>query len=209
VARQGIIDFRLEGFPEVTAAVRALPQHLIGKAVRPGLRAGARVVMMRAKALAPRNTRRLAGGTWTIRRSKRKRMIGVVVRVPARAALGIRPSAAGFYPFSQEFGWRPGARAPQQGPSPYVAPTRVRRVGKWGPYWASVKRGPTQAQARNTFRQHVRKIPGTRFMRQALYGYTSMVNAAIAAEIRERVGRITPAALARRSVEFTGQEMAT
>ena len=126
-------------------------------------------------------------------------MVGVVVRVPARAALGIRPSAPGFYPFSQEFGWRPGARAPQQGPSPYIGRPRGRR--------GSVARGPTQAQARNTFRQHVRKIPGTRFMRQALFGSRSMVLQAVGEKIRERVGRITPAALARRSVEFTGQEM--
>lgn len=196
-----VIDFHLKGYDEANAAFRALPPALMGRAVRPALRAGARVVMIRAKALAPRLTHRLAGGRWTITRSKRRNTIGVVVRVPARAALHIRPGAPGFYPYSQEFGWKPYGGAPQQGPLPFVPGGRGRRS-------AVARGGMTARAARATLTAHVRKVPGQRFMRQALFGSRGMVLSAIAAKVMERVETFTPAGIRQRAVEFTGQEMA-
>jgi hypothetical protein len=202
VARGRVLDVRLHGFPEATAALRALPGGEVRKALGAGLRAGMGVVRIRAKALAPRRTFRLAQGVWTIRRSKRRSLFAYRLAVPVRAALGIRPAAPGFYPYAQEFGWKPYGGAPQQGPLPFVPGGRGRRS-------AVARGGMTARSARATLNAHVRKVPGQRFMRNALFGQKSMVLDAVAREVMARVERITPAAAARRAVEFTGQEMTT
>lgn len=202
MARGRVLDVRLHGFPEATAALRALPGGEVRKALGAGLRAGMGVVRIRAKALAPRRTFRLAQGVWTIRRSKRRSLFAYRLAVPVRAALGIRPAAPGFYPYSQEFGWKPYGGAPQQGPLPFVPGGRGRRS-------AVARGGMTARAARATLSAHVRKVPGQRFMRNALFGQKSMVLDAVAREVMARVERITPAAAARRAVEFTGQEMTT
>ncbi len=202
MARGRVLDVRLHGFPEATAALRALPGGEVRKALGAGLRAGMAVVRIRAKAFAPRRTFRLAQGVWTIRRSKRRSLFAYRLAVPVRAALGIRPSAPGFYPYAQEFGWKPYGGAPQQGPLPFVPGGRGRRS-------AVARGGMTARAARATLSAHVRKVPGQRFMRNALFGQKSMVLDAVAREVMARVERITPAAAARRAVEFTGQEMTT
>lgn len=202
MARGQVLDIQLRGFPEATAALRALPQGEVRKALGAGLRAGLGVVRIRAKAFAPRRTFRLAQGTWTIRRSKRRSLFAFRLGVPVRAALGIRPSASGFYPYSQEFGWKPYGGAPQQGPLPFVPGGRGRRS-------AVARGGMTARAARATLSDHVRKVPGQRFMRNALFGQRSMVLDAVARAVIARVEQITPAAASRRAVEFTGQDMAT
>ncbi len=193
MARGRILDVQLQGYPEVTAALRALPQGEVRRALGAGLRAGLGVVRMRAKAFAPRRTFRLAQGVWTIRRSKRRSLFAYRLAVPVRAALGIRRGASGFYPYSQEFGWKPYAGAPQQGPLPFVPKRRGRRS-------AVAAGGMTARSARATMTAHIRKVEPKRFMRNALFGHKSMVIDAAARAMMARVEKINPAAARRRAV---------
>lgn len=61
----------------------------------------------------------------------------------------------------------------------------------------------TARAARATLTSHVRKVPGKRFMRQALFGSRGMVLSAIAAKVMERVGQFTPAGIRQRSSDWS------
>jgi len=180
------IHFRLDGYPELEANIRALPDVIQRKVVAPALRAGAKVVMMRARSLAPRASRRLAGGPWKVRAltgRRRNRYVGVQVLVPDRAALSIPQKATGFYPTSQEFGWRPGASR-----TTYDRGGRVLKRNRAGKLYVTTERTKREARALN--RAHLRKVPGKRFMHAALFGARGMVFDAIATEARRRLSAI-------------------
>ena len=179
--RAKFIDVFVTGFPEVTTALRNLSPVVQGKVVRPAMRAGARVAMMRARGLAPRHTRRLATGDWKVKPSKRRNFVGSVVLSPTRRSLGIKPEATGYYPTSQNWGWLSGRRA-------ILGLHGLRRT-----LTRATREAIEAAHAKATGR---RRIPGKRFMQQALFGYLPMIYQAVAAEAQSRL-------LALKTADFT------
>ncbi len=171
------IDLQIEGLPVLNRAFARLPYVLQGKVLRPALRDASRIVLDRARQLAPRRSGRLAAGKWTIRAATgRKGIVGVRVNSPTREQLGIPATATGFYPYSQEFGWVAGRRraGSLRGKS-HAAQTR-RRI----------------ALAKGT----ARKIPGRRFMHAALFGAQDQVRERVGQVMSERINLIAPGALA-------------
>lgn len=186
----GFLHLQLDGHEQVALAFRLMPDVLKGKAIRPALRAGARIVVRRAKALAPRLTGRLARGRWTLRAaSGRRNLVGVRVAVPYRDELGIRPAARGFYPFSQEFGWRVGREIH----GPLDVGGRVYKLDSIGRLRRANER--TLREARALLNSVRRKVPGRRFMRDALFGQQSEVVAAVAETMRARIETLSPDSL--------------
>lgn len=167
MARRAFLDLRIVGHENVSARLQRFPDVMRGRIVGPALRAGAAIVADRARALAPRDSGRLAGGSWKLRAftNRRTKERGIRVASPTRAELGIPADATGFYPTSLEFGWRTGA--------PRIR--TVRRAGGRGRVAATDVR---------------RKIAGRRFMRAALFGAQGQVLAAVAAEAMRRMERL-------------------
>lgn len=116
---KGIAKLELKGFEEVTRVFETLEPKLQKKALRPALRAGAKVIQKDAKRRA--HKRSGLNARWikvkSLKRSRKS--IGVSIQTGTREQLGIPASDRGYYPFSEEFGTRTNA------PHPYMKPALV------------------------------------------------------------------------------------
>ncbi|MFQ5626654.1 MAG: HK97-gp10 family putative phage morphogenesis protein, partial [Methyloligellaceae bacterium] len=74
------------------------------KAMRKGLRAGARPVLKQAKDTAPKRTGALRRGIKLRALKRSRKSIGVTVSLPTRESLGIPAGAKYYYPAALEFG---------------------------------------------------------------------------------------------------------
>lgn len=180
------LNIHLEGYDELSDRLMALPDVVRTKVVRPGLRAGAKVVAIRVK--ATNYSRRLRSAAWKVRAAARSRTrIGFQVVSPRRPDLGIG-GEDGYWPAFNELGWRTGR--PVQGPLDFDKTTRVLVQGKWGTYWRSIKGGRTKAQAQSELQSGRHKIPGRWNFRQALMGSASMIVSEIARECTARMAAL-------------------
>lgn len=191
----GFVKLDLTGDGVLAARFRALPWMIQDRILPLSLKSGGEIVRRRARALAPRRSGRLAGGTWGLRQVTRKRggrpvFVGVRVAAPRRGALGIPGKATGYYPFSLEFGWRVGARV--QGPVDLGA--RVVRRNRRGRLYRTNER--TSHEARLMMNAHRRKIPGRRYMYAALFGAAGAVVLAIRTDLSRRISQLSPGSIA-------------
>jgi len=194
---KAFVALRLDGHETVVRAFGMLPHAVQGRAIRPALRAGAAIVRDRAKALAPRDSGRLAGGRWTLRAATRRRnLVGVRVAVPTRGELRIPEKAPGFYPYSQEFGWRAGGPR-KVGPLDLGA--RVLKRDRRGQLYRANQF--TAREARQTATAHRRKVQGRRFMGAALFGARAQVIDTVGREMAKRIATLSPSVLAAASRE--------
>lgn len=193
--RPGFLGVELQGADALSARFQALPWVIQDRILPLALRKGGEIVRTRARALAPRRSGRLAGGSWGLRQVRRRLgqrdyFVGVRVAAPRRAALGIPAAAKGFYPYSLEFGWRVGARV--QGPLDLGA--RVLKKNRRGRLYRAYER--TTAEARAAMNSGRRKIPGRRYMYSALFGAAGSIVAAVRTEVARRIGHLTPGTIA-------------
>lgn len=114
---KGIARLELKGFEELGKAFDSLEPQMQKKALRPALRAGARVIQKAAKQKA--HTHSGLNAKWIkVKSLKRSRgSIGVSVQTGTREQLGIPRSAKGYYPFSEEYGTRTKAAHPYMRPA--------------------------------------------------------------------------------------------
>lgn len=186
MARYAFITLHLKGHENVNERLQRFPDVMRGRIVGPALRAGAKIVQERVRALAPSRTGRLRGGRWTLKAftNRRRHTRGIRVVTPTRAELGIPDAADGFYPTSQEFGWRVG----RQVAGPLDLGARVLKKNRKGRLYRANER--TVAEARLSLNEHRRKIAGRRYMHAALFGASGQVVAAVAAEALRRMEKI-------------------
>ncbi len=101
------ISIKLLGDVELQRRLYALPEKLQKKAVRPALKAAAKVVLATAKANCPILTGAMKRSL-KVRALKSSRRIGAnfgsLIMTGKREELGINPFAPGYYPMSVEFG---------------------------------------------------------------------------------------------------------
>lgn len=101
---QGIATLELTGFDEVIKIFETLEPKLKKKALRPALRAGAKIILAAAKIKAHRFSG-LNAKFLKVKSMKRSRKsIGVVIQTGTRQQLKIPGSDKGYYPFSEEYG---------------------------------------------------------------------------------------------------------
>lgn len=155
----GFATYTLAGYEGTSAAVRSLDRSFQGRVVRRSLRAGMKVVASRARALAPRRSRRLAGGDWKVRAARRRRnRVAIQVLSPTRGSLQLKPTDA-YYAAAVELGHLVGRRV--QGP---LDPSMKKRA------------------AQRALQSSRRRVAGRWTFRQALVGYPTMVLDAAARE---------------------------
>ena len=115
------IDIKLLGDKSLSRTFSRLPGAVQKKLLRKGLRAGAKIVLARARILAGRISKQL-GRLLKVRALKRsRRRMGVLVVAPTKAKLGIPEDAKGYWPAHIEFGFRhtSGKQVPAR---PYLRP---------------------------------------------------------------------------------------
>ena len=101
----GLAKIELEGFEELTATFNGLEQKLRKKALRPALRAGAKVILVRAKQNAPSDSGRMRKYMKVVALKRSRTEIGVQVVNGTRDQLQIpKTKKAGYYPTVVEFG---------------------------------------------------------------------------------------------------------
>jgi HK97 gp10 family phage protein len=99
-----LLDFKLEGFDELAKKFDKLDEKVKKKALRPSLRAGAKIIQKSAKSKA----HKLSGDNAKfikVKALKRSRTsFGVAIQTGSRTDLKIPRDQEGYYPFSEEFG---------------------------------------------------------------------------------------------------------
>lgn len=101
-----IAELKISGFDEVLKVFKTLEPKLQKKALRPALRAGAKVIQKSAKQKAHRDSG-LNAKFIKVKSLKRSRgQIGVMIQTGTREQLQIPKSDKGYYPFTEEFGTR-------------------------------------------------------------------------------------------------------
>lgn len=97
-------DVSVLGDKALTRKLRALPYKMQGKAVRPAMRAAAKLALAPIKSQAPRRTGKLAAGLKLRATKGRRGRVGVGIHTPPRDKLGIDPSDPYYYPAAVELG---------------------------------------------------------------------------------------------------------
>lgn len=99
-----LFDLKIEGFESVIKTFNRLPDKLQKKALRPALRAGAKIIQKAAKEKSPT----LSGKNKKfikIKSLKRSRLeIGVEIQTGTREELDIPRNEFGYYPMTLEYG---------------------------------------------------------------------------------------------------------
>lgn len=168
------------GLTDVMRTFDALPEKIQRKALRPALRAGAKIFKESLIAAAPFDTGALAG-SFSIRPFRsRKGRVGFRVDPGTKAELNIPKDTKsgaprGYYPFAIEYGWRPGNRSL----SKRVAVTRKdgSAVGTW--------KRLTDAEF------GTRKVPANPFMHRAFSTAEAIVIEVVGEELAMRLGKLT------------------
>jgi len=126
-----MIDISILGDKQTARRLHRLVSKVQKRVVGKALRAGGKPVLAATKAKAPVDTGRLKGSlklrtARLSRRRKRQGEFGMEVRTGTREELGLAPDATGYYPISQEYGWklRGGGAAPAR---PYMRPAADER----------------------------------------------------------------------------------
>lgn len=126
-----LITLQLDGFEEVIKIFEKLPATLQKKALRPALRAGAKIILKAAKAksakLTGKNRRFIK--IKSLKRSRKS--IGVMIQTGTREQLGIPRDEQGYYPMVLEYGSKNVKRRPFMKPAlreNHAAATRA--IGK-------------------------------------------------------------------------------
>ncbi len=103
------IEFQLTGAKELDALLKSVPKKEAMKGIRKGTRAGAKLMLAKARALAPVRTG-LMRQKLTVRAAKRKRpkALGAKVQGGKRAAMKIPENSKWYYPAIVEFGRKDG-----------------------------------------------------------------------------------------------------
>lgn len=112
-----LVSLELVGFEHVINQFKTLDGKIQKKALRPALRAGAKVIQKSAKSKAPRLSGRLRKFI-KVKSLKRSRgEIGVAVQTGTRLELQIPHAEQGYYPFSIEFGTKTVKKQPYMKPA--------------------------------------------------------------------------------------------
>jgi len=98
------VDISLVGDKALTKKLHRLEGPAQKRIVRKGLRVGAKPVLAAAKAKVPVKTGRTKAGLKIRSAGRSRSRIGVVVKTPPRAALGIAADDPNYYPMSVEYG---------------------------------------------------------------------------------------------------------
>lgn len=174
---------QIKGQDALNKAFNALPVQLQRKALRPALRAGAKVmrtfVQAEARATftksdspAPHVADTLKIKAMKRDRSKRGR-IGLVVITAKREVLGVADNLTGYYPANIEYGYLAGPRV--QGPVDIDEDRRGKEGAK-----------PSQ-KAKAALQSGRRHIPANPWMKRGLESGRSASEAAIAEELKRRM----------------------
>ena len=124
----GLIDISQLGDARLQRKLHSLGNKIEKKIVRRALRTAAKVVLQAAKARVPVDTGALKKGL-KVRATKRSRtIIGVHIRTPTRAELGIHPDDPGYYPAVIEYGAEGHAAQPFLRPAMDEARDKARQV---------------------------------------------------------------------------------
>ena len=102
------INISVLGSEELQRRLNALPAKVGKKIARKALRAGAKLVQARAKALVPVDEGDLRKSLKVRTRKRRKRqpdVFGIEVQTGTREQLGIKADAPGYYPLAVEYGY--------------------------------------------------------------------------------------------------------
>lgn len=112
-----LVDLEITGFEHVIKQFSTLDGKIQKKALRPALRAGAKVIQKSAKSKAPRLSGRLRKFI-KVKSLKRSRgQIGVAIQTGTRLELQIPRDEQGYYPFSIEFGTKNVKKQPYMKPA--------------------------------------------------------------------------------------------
>ncbi len=185
-------EVQVLGTEDLRAALAGLPAKMLGKVMRPALRAGAKVVMAAAVAEAPVASGALAANFHVRAARKPKRgTVGVRVATGTKAELGIPETTKdghprGYYPTAQQFGWRPGNR-------PGTAKIKGRDGG-------DVFKRLTDAEFGTA------RVPANPFMTRAFDRSKDAAVAAVAAEAEARIGALSDKALAANDIPVNDGE---
>lgn len=113
----GLARLELSGFEEVTKLFETLDTKIKKKALRPALRAGAKVIQKDAKARAHKRSGKNAKNIKVKSMKRSRKEFGVMVQTGTREELGIPADEKGYYPFSEEFGTRKNPAHPYMRPA--------------------------------------------------------------------------------------------
>src|SRR5947207_1193106 len=160
-----VVTISLKGNEEMAARINAAPAALRVKVIRPGIRAGTKLVLERALSSTP--WARVRGGDWKVRAAKRKKFVGSVVPSPTRASLSIPQEARYYFLAALELGWQPTGRTA----------TRL----------ATARAAYSRVSARRALHAGAR-IPGRHILKTALLGAPQLIFDAAAAKMRQYMG---------------------
>ncbi len=114
---QATFDIRLLGVPQLAAEFKALESKIQKKALRKGLRAGAKIIQRAAKANAPKGETGNLRKFIKLKADKRSRSrLGIRVRTGTRQQLDIPANDPVYYPGIVEYGSK------DRPPQPYMRP---------------------------------------------------------------------------------------
>ena len=101
-----VVDISAIGGPELRAAFARLERNTANKVARKGMRRVGQFLLAATRAITPKKSGRLAR-TMKLRALERSRKgFGVTVMTGTREQLKVKPGAGGYYPMSQEAGWK-------------------------------------------------------------------------------------------------------
>lgn len=118
---QALLKLELAGFEKLAKKFETLEPKLRAKALRPALRAGAKVIQKSAKAKAHKRSGKNAKFIKVKSLKRSRKQIGVAIQTGTRQELNIPRDDQGYYPFTEEYGTK------NRSAHPYMRPALVEK----------------------------------------------------------------------------------